>query len=131
MQHAPAEAPAHVHVALYAQRALQMEYFVIIMAFVRALATRIVLNKQRIQEELDIWRIYHLIHYFEECGGKEVRVPRPKEVSLSKQYYAVETSVTRQVYRKREKMSKLTITRHSCPAHYVNFLEVLFSLYMT
>ena len=64
----------------------------------RALAARLVLNRRKLQEELDIWRLYHLLYYFERCGGKEVQLPRPKEVSFTKQYHAVHTAVTRQVY---------------------------------
>ena len=67
------------------------------MSFVRALATRLVLNQRKFQEELDVWRLYHLVHYWRVCRGREVRVPRPDEVSSSKQYRAIHSAVTSQV----------------------------------
>ena len=67
------------------------------MFFVSTLARKALLNPRRVQSELDIWKLYHLLHYFQECGGKEVRVPRPKDVSFAKQYRAVYSAVTEQV----------------------------------
>ena len=64
------------------------------MGLMRALAT---FTQRKLQEELDIWRLYHLLHYFQLCGGKEIRVPKPKEISFNKQYYAVHSAVTKQV----------------------------------
>ena len=68
-----------------------------VMSFVRALARRILVTPRRIQTELDIWQLYHLLYYFQQCCGKEVRVPRPKDVSFAKQYQAVYSAVTYQV----------------------------------
>lgn len=67
------------------------------MFFVSTLAKKVLLNPRRVQSELDIWKLYHLLHYFQQCGGKEVRVPRPKDVSFAKQYRAVYSAVTEQV----------------------------------
>ena len=68
------------------------------MGILRTLATSFAaLTQRKLQEELDIWRLYHLLHYFQLCGGKEIRVPKPKEISFNKQYYAVHTAVTSQV----------------------------------
>ena len=73
--------------------------FNFVMSFVRALARRVLVNPQRIQAQLDIWQLYHLLYYFQQCGGKEVRVPRPKNVSFAKQYRAVYSAVTKQVFK--------------------------------
>ena len=67
------------------------------MFFVSALARKALSNPRRVQRELDIGKLYHLLHYFEQCGGKEVRVPHPKDVSFAKQYRAVYSAVTEQV----------------------------------
>lgn len=73
--------------------------FNFVMSFVRALARRVLVNPRRIQAQLDIWQLYHLLYYFQQCGGKEVRVSRPKNVSFAKQYRAVYSAVTKQVFK--------------------------------
>lgn len=64
------------------------------MALVRALLLH---NHRKLREEVDVWRLYHLLYYFEKCGGKEVRVSLPKKVAYRKQYHVVHTGVTEQV----------------------------------
>ena len=68
------------------------------MAFVRTLLRKFVRNKRKIQEEHDVWRLYHLLYYFEQSGGKEVKVARPQNVSYHEQYRTVHSAVTKQVY---------------------------------
>ena len=68
------------------------------MALMRHLASRLLRNKRSLQDELDIWRLYHVLHYYERCGGQEIRVPLPNQrVSVSKQFTAVQKAVTKQV----------------------------------
>ena len=67
------------------------------MFFVSALARKALSNPRSVQREPDIWKLYHLLHYFQQCGGKEVGIPRPKDVSFAKQYRAVYSAVTEQV----------------------------------
>lgn len=66
------------------------------MSFFRALLVRRALN-QRLQEKVDVWRLYHFVHYWRLCGGKDVRVTKPDEISYTEQYRLVHSAVTRQV----------------------------------
>lgn len=49
------------------------------------------------QEEIDLWRLYHMVHYFELCEGKNVKVPKPPKASLRQQRKRVEACITAQV----------------------------------
>ena len=50
-----------------------------------------------LQEEIDLWRLYHMVHYFELCEGKNVKVPKPPKSSLRQQRKRVEACITTQV----------------------------------
>ncbi len=67
------------------------------MALVGALAARLLAGRRGFQESQDVWQLYHLLHYYQQCGGREVRVTRPQRVSFKKQFTAVHAAVTEQV----------------------------------
>lgn len=56
------------------------------------------LGRVSLQEEVDLWRLYHMVHYFELCEGKNVKVPRPPKASQRQQRKRVETCITTQVH---------------------------------
>ena len=64
---------------------------------VKAILFPLVLRSRGLQADLDIWRLYHVIHYYELCGGREVRVPMPPTVSTRKQRQRVSACITKQV----------------------------------
>ena len=43
-----------------------------------ALASRLPWKQIR-QEDIDIWRLYQLIYYYDNCGGREIKLPKPSE----------------------------------------------------
>ncbi len=68
------------------------------MALVGTLFARLLAGGRGLQESQDVWKLYHLLHYFQQCGGMEVRVARPGKVSPRTRYSAVHAAVTAQVY---------------------------------
>ncbi len=67
------------------------------MALVGDLEARLLAGQRRFQESQDVWQLCHLLHYYQQCGGREVRVARPQRVSFKKQFTAVYSAVTEQV----------------------------------
>ena len=67
------------------------------MALIRSLLQRFMQNKRKAQEEYDVWKLYHLLHYHQESGGREVQVCRPPDVAYHEQCRLVHSSVTQQV----------------------------------
>ncbi len=67
------------------------------MALVGTLFARLLAGGRGLQESQDVWKLYHLLHYFQQCGGMEVRVARPRKVSPRRRYSAVHAAVTAQV----------------------------------
>ena len=49
------------------------------------------------QSEIDLWRLYHVVHYFELCEGRNVKVPKPPKASLNQQGIRIKACVTKQV----------------------------------
>ena len=68
-----------------------------VMALIRSLLQRFMQNKRKAQEEYDVWKLYNLLHYHQESGGREVQVSRPPDVAYHEQCRLVHSSVTRQV----------------------------------
>ena len=68
-----------------------------VMALVRTLFQRLVQSKRMVQEEHDVWKLYHLLYYYEQSGGEEVKVPRPPNISYNEQCRMVHSVVTKQV----------------------------------
>eukprot|EP00118_Oscarella_pearsei_P010726 m.67611 g.67611 ORF g.67611 m.67611 type:complete len:275 (+) comp35456_c0_seq4:67-891(+) len=65
-------------------------------------------GSQQFQEQLDIWRLYHLTHYYKECGGQEVKVKKPEQKArFSKQHRQVHAVVNTQVVDLLENMCRL------------------------
>lgn len=69
----------------------------IIMALIRTVFQRFLQNKRKLQEEHDVWKLYHLLYYYDQSGGKEVQVTRPPDVSYFEQLHKVQSIVTKQV----------------------------------
>lgn len=67
------------------------------MNLLRVLLGRATIEHAKFQEELDIWRLFHLLHYFEQSGGQDVKVPRPENKPYRKQYQRVHDGVNKQV----------------------------------
>ena len=68
------------------------------MSLMRALLARFVQFKPRLQEELDIRKLYDLMYYAEQCMGNESSaLNRPKNASYSEQFRVVHSAVTKQV----------------------------------
>ncbi len=49
---------------------------------VGALAAGLLAGRRGFQESQDVWQLYHLLHYCQQCGGREVQVTRPQRVSF-------------------------------------------------
>ena len=70
------------------------------MSIVRALAARVLLNKRKVQEELDVWRLYHFLFYRRQVseGTDLADLDFPDQsLSYKKQYQTVHEEVTQQV----------------------------------
>ena len=62
-----------------------------------ALASRLPWKQIR-QEDIDIWRLYQLIYYHDNCGGREIKLPKPSEhVPVKTQRDVVREGVISQV----------------------------------
>lgn len=70
------------------------------MSLVRALARRVLTNKRKLQDELDVWRLYHFLFYRKQISEgtdlAELKFP-DQNVSYRKQYTIVHAAVTQQV----------------------------------
>ncbi|XP_065832643.1 SET domain-containing protein 9-like [Oscarella lobularis] len=76
-------------------------------------------GSQQFQEQLDVWRLYHLTHYYNECGGEDVRVRKPdQKVRFSKQHLQVHTAINAQVIRLLEdkRDSTISFSLDVCPS---------------
>lgn len=67
------------------------------MALIRAVFHRFLQNKRKLYEEHDVWKLYHLLYYYDQSGGKEIQVTRPPDVSYHEQLLIVHSIVTKQV----------------------------------
>lgn len=67
------------------------------MNLLRVFSSRAVIQQAKFQKELDIWRLYHLLYYFEQSHGQDVKVPRPEHKPYRKQYQLVHEGVNKQV----------------------------------
>ena len=74
------------------------------MSFVKALVNRILQHNVRKLEEQDIWRLYHLVHFYKAISAKggqisEGNMPNlpNQSVSLKEQYRIVYTHINNQV----------------------------------
>ena len=67
------------------------------MALVRSLLQRFMQNKRKAQEEHDVWKLYHLLYYHQQSGGREVQIDRPPDLGYHEQYRLVHSLVTQQV----------------------------------
>ena len=68
-----------------------------VMSLVRALLARFVRNKPRLQEELDVSQLYHLLKFHLEGKESTAKDPKLKDVSYYEQLQLVNTAVTQQV----------------------------------
>lgn len=55
-------------------------------------------NKKSHQEMIDIWDLYCMVYYHNNCGGKNVRMSPPDPPSFEKQYAEVHKCVSQQVH---------------------------------
>jgi hypothetical protein len=67
------------------------------MGGIRSKLASVLLRSRKLQIELDIWRLYHVVYYYEQCGGKEIRVPMPPEISFRKQKQRIKFNVKKQL----------------------------------
>lgn len=70
---------------------------VCVMNLLRVFLGRAAIEQAKFQEELDIWRLYHLLYYFQQSRGQDVKVPRPENKTYRKQYQLVHEVVNSQV----------------------------------
>ena len=71
-----------------------------VFSFVRALAGKVMRNKRKMREELDIWRLYHFLSYRKQVSEgtdySNLKFPN-QNASYRKQYGIVHSAVTQQV----------------------------------